>query len=175
MEQQPTAASPDPARPLPQAAAPEQSAAAPDPLPAEELGLIEAARRLIDEGGDVAKSGIATAGALKTLAQAEFALARAALSRAALMLALAMVAGLVGLAYALATLTALMVSAGLGWSAALALSTAIALIATALLAWRGLAASRHARFEGTRRQLTRLRRDHFDRAAGLQESGHGKP
>lgn len=163
---------PDP-RPDQDAPRSERPAAVQDPLPAEELGLIEAARRLIDEGGDVARSGIATAGALKTLAQAEFALARAALTRAALMLALALVAGLVGLAYALATLTALMVAAGLGWSAALAVSTGLALLGAALLAWGGLAASKHARFERTRRQLTRLRRDQFDRAAGLDGGDHG--
>jgi uncharacterized membrane protein YqjE len=144
------------------------AAAVQEAISAEQLGLIEAARRLIEEGGDAARSGVATAAALKTLAQAEFALARAALTRAALLLALALVAGLVGLAYALATLTALLASAGLGWSAALAVSTALALLTAGLLAWRGLAASQHARFERTRRQLTRLRRERFDGQAGLQ-------
>lgn len=127
--------------------------AEPEPPP----GVVDAARRLIDEGGDAAHSGLAMLRALKDLAGAELALAKQALVRAAVMAIGAALTALVAVIYVFATLSAWLASLGLGLPLALAISTVLLLALVGLLAWRAVALTRLARFDGTRRQLARLR------------------
>jgi uncharacterized membrane protein YqjE len=145
-----------------------QPAADPTPSPATDgsgaagtpfdgAGVVESARRLLDEGGDAARSALETARALKTLAGAELALAKAAVVRAAVLAVGATLFALIGVFFVFATLSALLVALGLGWAAALGISTLLLLAGAGLLAWRAVALTRLARFDATRRQLALLR------------------
>lgn len=118
---------------------------------------IAAARRLVDEGEEAARSAGSTASALTSLAKAEFALARAAIVRSLVLGVAAVIAGFAGLLYLLATLTAVLAAAGLGWPAALGISTGLVLVVAGLLAWRALRLLRMARFEHLRREFARIR------------------
>jgi len=122
-------------------------------------GVMDAARRLIDEGGDAAHSARATAQALKTLAQAEWALAKAAIVRGALLGAFALIGALLGTGFLLATLAATLVALGLGWPAALAISTGLVLLTSGLLGWRAARTLQLARFDTLRHAFDRLRED----------------
>ena len=139
---------------------PPQPAGADAPAPAgDDAGIVDNARALLDEGGDVARAALDTLAALKTLAGAELALAKAAVTRAAVFLVVAAIAGLVATFYLFATLAAALVAAGLGWPLALGIATLLLLLGAGLLVWRALAMFRLARFDGTRRQLARLREE----------------
>lgn len=127
------------------------------PAPGDEtLALGEAARRLLDEGGEAARAATETALALRALAAAELDLARAAIPRALLLGALSAVAALSTLLALLALLALLLQRAGLDWPWALLAATLAGLAATLLLAWRARSTLRLAGFAATRRQLSRL-------------------
>jgi uncharacterized integral membrane protein len=125
--------------------------------PPQDLGVFDAAKRLLDEGREATRSTSATLLALKTLAQAELSLATSAISRAAIMAVGALIAGLVAVFYVFATLSALLVMLGLPWAGALAISTGVLLLIAGVLIWRAIALTKMARFDGTRRQLERIR------------------
>jgi uncharacterized membrane protein YqjE len=159
MDERPQQASAAGAGPSPQPAPPGREARAGSTEADRDLdpGLIEVARQLLHEGSAAGRSTLSTLQAVKTLAAAELALAKTALGRAAMMLIGAGLAALVAVFYLFATLSALLVSLGLGWPAALGIATLALLLITGGLAWRAMALSRMARFDATRRQLGRLR------------------
>jgi uncharacterized membrane protein YqjE len=125
--------------------------------PGGEPGVVDTAKRMLDEGGDAAHSAMDTVRALKTLAAAELALAKAAIARSAVMFVGAAIVGLISLIFVFATLSAVLVALGLSWWAALGISTLLLLATAGVLAWRGMALAKLARFDATRRQLARLR------------------
>jgi hypothetical protein len=149
-ERPPSGAEP---RPVP----PERDGAATPAQAEAEAGIVDAARLLLREGNAAAQSTLATLQALKALAGAELALARTAISRALLLAIGAGLTALVAVFYLFATLSALLVTLGLGWAAALGISTLLLVLIAGGLSWRALTLSKMARFDGTRRQLTRLR------------------
>jgi uncharacterized membrane protein YqjE len=118
--------------------------------------LVEAARRLMAEGGETAIAAGEAASALSALVEAELALARAAAPRALFAAVLAFGLGLVSALYALALLVAWLQRLGLDWFESLAVAFALAAAATAGTIWQSLRLWRMTRFEATRRQLADL-------------------
>jgi uncharacterized membrane protein YqjE len=145
---------PRPVEPVPR---PPDPAPAPAAAPGGEPGIVDTAKRMLDEGGDAAHTAMDTARALKTLAATELALAKVAIVRSAVMFGGAAVAALVSLFFVFATLSAVLVALGLSWWAALGISTLLLLATAGLLAWRGMSLVKLARFDATRRQLARIR------------------
>jgi uncharacterized membrane protein YqjE len=143
-------------RPVEPAPRPPDASPAPE-LPGGQPGIVDTAKRMLDEGGDAAHSAMDTARALKTLAAAELALAKAAIVRSVVMFGAAAITALISVFFVFATLSAVLVALGLSWWAALGISTVLLLVTAGFLAWRGMALVKLARFDATRRQLARLR------------------
>jgi predicted lipid-binding transport protein (Tim44 family) len=128
----------------------------PTPSP-DQLGMVDVARRLIEEGSATMQCTTATLQSLKELALAEASLATAAAGRMAIFGVAGAILGLVATIYLFGTLAAVLVALGLPWWASLGIVTLLLFALVGFVVWRIMALVKMTRFDGTRRQIARIR------------------
>jgi len=120
----------------------------PDLLEAlREIG--EGSRASLQAAGEVAKS-------LRSLVVADVALARSAAGRAAVAGGVALIGGVTGWLFLMATLVMVLRSAGMSWWLSMLLPAVASLVVAGIGGWMAFRYYEHTRLQATRRQLARL-------------------